>query len=101
MMELPPRSRICLINKSKRFNPKQGWAASRLSLVGARLSYSLYLVHMALIPAAMVPALLSGTQGLAMFAIFFVAFMALSIIASLALHFAIEKPFLQLKSRLF
>ncbi|MEP0944664.1 MAG: acyltransferase [Rhizobiaceae bacterium] len=82
-------------------NPKHGWAASRFSLVGARLSYSLYLVHMALIPAAMVPALLSGTQGLALFAVFFAAFIALSLIASLALHFTVEKPFLQLKSRLF
>ena len=82
-------------------DPKTGWAASRFSLVGARLSYSLYLVHMALIPVAMVPALLSGTQGLALFAIFFAAFMALSLIASLALHFVVEKPFLQLKSRLF
>lgn len=82
-------------------NPKSGWAASRFSLIGARLSYSLYLVHMALIPAAMVPALLSGTQGLMLFAIFFVAFIALSLIASLALHFVVEKPFLQLKSRLF
>lgn len=82
-------------------NPKSGWAASRFSLVGARLSYSLYLVHMALIPAAMVPALLSGAEGLLLFAIFFASFMALSLIASLALHFAVEKPFLQLKSRLF
>ena len=82
-------------------NPKTGWAASRFSLIGARLSYSLYLAHMALIPAAMVPALLSGTQGLALFGIFFIAFIALSVIASLALHFAVEKPFLQLKSRLF
>ncbi|NRB32153.1 MAG: acyltransferase [Rhizobiaceae bacterium] len=82
-------------------NPKSGWAASRFSLIGARLSYSLYLVHMALIPAAMVPALLSGAQGVMLFAIFFAAFMALSLIASLALHFVVEKPFLQLKSRLF
>ena len=82
-------------------NPKSGWAASRFSLIGARLSYSLYLVHMALIPAAMVPALLSDAQGLMLFAIFFAAFMALSLIASLALHFLVEKPFLQLKSRLF
>ncbi|MEP1208930.1 MAG: acyltransferase [Rhizobiaceae bacterium] len=82
-------------------NPKTGWAASRFSLIGARLSYSLYLVHMALIPAAMVPALLSGADGLALFAIFFASFMVLSLAASLALHFTIEKPFLQIKSRLF
>jgi peptidoglycan/LPS O-acetylase OafA/YrhL len=82
-------------------NPKRGWAASRFGLVGARLSYSLYLVHMALIPAAMVPALLSGTQGLTQFVVFFCTFIALSLMASLALHFAVEKPFLQIKSRLF
>ena len=33
--------------------------------------------------------------------VFFAAFIALSVFTSLALHFAVEKPFLQLKSRLF
>jgi peptidoglycan/LPS O-acetylase OafA/YrhL len=82
-------------------DPKKGWVASRFSLIGARLSYSLYLVHMALIPSAMVPTLLSGTEGMSAFAIFFAAFVVLSTAASLALHFAVEKPFLLLKSRWF
>lgn len=82
-------------------NPKKGILTSRFSLIGARLSYSLYLVHMALIPMAMVPALMSGTEGAVFFMIFFVAYLALSIAVSWAIHFAVEKPFLMLKSRWF
>ncbi len=80
-------------------NPTSGWAASRFGLIGARLSYSLYLVHMPLIPIAMMLALLTRSDGLVWFGMFFTIFVSLSMAASLILHFAIEKPFLLLKSR--
>ena len=82
-------------------NPKDGWLSSTFSLIGARLSYSLYLIHMAVIPMALVPAYVSGTTGIAFFAIFLCAYLALAIAASWLIHFAVEKPFLMLKSRLF
>lgn len=77
---------------------RQGWL-----LFLAKISFSLYLVHLALLPgvrqaldaaiglAAMAPA----TQSL----IFMPIFVAVSIGAALLLHYAVEKPFLLLKDR--
>jgi peptidoglycan/LPS O-acetylase OafA/YrhL len=65
----------------------------------ARLSYCLYLVHMPLIPLALQltgPAD-GGTTGFAAFA---VCLLGLSIAVALVLHFGVEKPFLQLKSKI-
>jgi len=59
--------------------------------VNARLSYSLYLVHFPLLPLAMH---LSEGQNSASF---WSAYLALSYLAALVLHFGVEKPFLMLK----
>lgn len=59
----------------------------------ARLSYALYLVHFPLIPLA-----LHLSQQLHPL-VFWLAYLALTYAAALLLHFAIEKPFLIIKSR--
>ena len=82
-------------------NSKTGWLTSYFSLIGARLSYSLYLVHMAVIPAATVLTIFFEVKGLAFFATFCIIYLAMSVIMSLIIHFLIEKPFLQLKSRVY
>ena len=61
--------------------------------VNARLSYSLYLVHLPLIPFAVALA-----QNLH-FMDFWVFYLLLSYAAALILHFVVEKPFLNLKQR--
>lgn len=65
----------------------------------ARVSYSLYLVHLALSPLALV---LAGTltDGAPSLTIFFPVFLAVSVTAALLLHYGVEKPFLILKSRI-
>jgi peptidoglycan/LPS O-acetylase OafA/YrhL len=73
-------------------------------LVLARLSYSLYLVHMPLIPALIW--LVDGPLGLAdaprvaRFAAFLPLFATASLLAALCLHYVVEKPFLLLKDRI-
>ena len=62
----------------------------------ARLSYSLYLVHFPLIPLAMLMASTTGSPWIA----FWAYYILLSFLAACLLHFAVEKPFLNLKSRL-
>lgn len=62
--------------------------------VNARLSYALYLLHFPLIPLAIM--LSRGQQGL----LFWANYLMLAYLTALALHFGIEKPFLQLKQRL-
>lgn len=52
----------------------------------ARVSYSLYLVHFPLIPAA--AALTGDVAG------FWAAYLALSLVAAIGLYFAVERPFL-------
>ena len=59
--------------------------------VNARLSYALYLVHFPLLPLAFALAQ-NGHHGW-----FWAAYLTLSYMAALALHFGIEKPFLLLK----
>jgi peptidoglycan/LPS O-acetylase OafA/YrhL len=70
----------------------------------ARLSYSLYLVHLPLIPG--VVWLVDGPLGLAYaphalrFAAFLPLFAMSSLLAAACLHYLVEKPFLLLKDRL-
>jgi peptidoglycan/LPS O-acetylase OafA/YrhL len=65
----------------------------------ARISYSLYLIHLPLIPLALwLTAELGGPD--ASFGLFLPIFATLSVFAALVLHFAVEKPFLLLKDRI-
>jgi peptidoglycan/LPS O-acetylase OafA/YrhL len=59
----------------------------------ARLSYTLYLVHFPLIPAALA---VSGGAALP----FWTAYLVFSTAAAIILHVAVERPFLRLKARL-
>ena len=65
----------------------------------ARVSYCLYLVHLALSPSAMS---LAGklTTGAPSLVVFFPVFLGVSVAASLLLHYGVEKPFLILKARI-
>lgn len=70
------------------------------ALVLARISYPLYLIHLPLVPLAMAfypDAASGGVLGIANHTVFFVS---LSILLALAIHFAVEKPFLLLKDRM-
>ena len=60
---------------------------------GAKLSYSLYLVHLPLIPAAM-----QWAGGSA--ALFWSIYLVLSLVMALAIHLAVEQPFLRIKHEL-
>ncbi len=65
----------------------------------ARVSYSLYLVHLALVPVSLVL-----TRELAdrepEFVLFFPIYVLLSLVVALVLHYAVEKPFLIVKDRI-
>jgi peptidoglycan/LPS O-acetylase OafA/YrhL len=65
----------------------------------ARISYSLYLVHLPLVPLSLLLAnrVSDAESG---FGVFFTIFVLLSIVAALLIHFAIEKPFLLIKDRI-
>ena len=80
----------CLFLKSSKLKGTRIWRPI------ARLSYSLYLVHFPLIPLAMVIASTTGSPWIA----FWGYYILLSFLAASLLHFAVEKPFLNLKSRL-
>ena len=73
-------------------------------LILARLSYSLYLVHLPLIPGLIW--LLDGPLGLAdapqavRFTAFLPVFVMSSLLAAACLHYLVEKPFLLLKDRI-
>ena len=71
----------------------------------AVLSYSLYLVHMTVIPAAKLAATgLVGpvsTNSAAEFAVFVPVYLILSVLAALILYSAVEKPFLRLREARF
>ncbi|MCC0067622.1 MAG: acyltransferase [Rhodovulum sp.] len=62
----------------------------------ATLSYALYLVHFPLIPLAM--ALAKGSEH--PLAGFWIVFLGLSVLAAIALHLAVERPFLLYRDRL-
>jgi peptidoglycan/LPS O-acetylase OafA/YrhL len=64
----------------------------------ARISYSLYLVHLPLLPVSMRLAE-AVAPGQGNFPVFVAIFGTLSLLASVALHFAVEKPFLIVKER--
>lgn len=62
----------------------------------ARLSYTLYLVHFPLIPLALH---IAGRTPTSSAGAFWAAYICLSTAMAMALHFAVEKPFLMLKDR--
>lgn len=68
------------------------------ALVMARISYPLYLIHLPLVPLALAVqgGAASGLLGIASFSVLFIS---ISILAALAIHFVVEKPFLLLKER--
>lgn len=70
----------------------------------SRISYSLYLIHLPLIPLsfALSRALFDSPSAtpLAQFSIFLPIYLSLSIIVALVLHYTVEKPFLVLKDRI-
>ena len=65
----------------------------------ARVSYSLYLVHLGLSPLAMAMAGMFSA-GPPSLVVFFPVFLGVSVAASLVLHYGVEKPFLILKARI-
>lgn len=80
-----------------------GWLRSRWLRFLAVVSYSVYLTHTAMVPLASDLTGLPTSHGvgspLAQFLLFLPVFLALSVASGLALHLAIEKPFLLLKDR--
>ncbi len=60
----------------------------------ARISYSLYLIHLPLLPLSMA---LAGAD--APFSGFCAMFVVISVLAAVVIHYAVEKPFLILKDR--
>jgi peptidoglycan/LPS O-acetylase OafA/YrhL len=79
------------------------WFRARWMLVLSRLAYCLYLVHYALMPGA--SALLEAMPGFAtlsagaQFLLVLPIYLVLSLAAALALHYAVELPFLRLRDR--
>ncbi len=87
-----------LVLEPKRERPLLG---SRAMLVLSKLSYSLYLVHMCFIGVTLsavrtLPGFDNLPRGL-QFLIYFPVFAVVSMLAAMALHFAVEKPFLVIK----
>jgi peptidoglycan/LPS O-acetylase OafA/YrhL len=68
-----------------------------LLFITARISYSLYLIHMPLVPLALV---LGERLSPGSFSTFLAIFAAISVAAAMLLHFAVEKPFLAIKDRI-
>lgn len=77
------------------------WLRGRWLFVVSKLSYTLYLVHYALIPAAtaLAGAALGSSAATAFtrFAFFLPIYLGLSFLAAAALHYLVEKPFLLLR----
>ena len=69
---------------------------STLLFITAQISYSLYLIHMPLVPLSLV---LADRLAPGNFGIFLAVFAAISVAAAMLLHFAVEKPFLAIKDR--
>ncbi|MDP2205754.1 MAG: acyltransferase [Alphaproteobacteria bacterium] len=63
----------------------------------SRISYSFYLVHFPLAPAVLY---LWSIWGAGAFWVYSAAYLCISLLAATALHFALEKPFLDMKDRL-
>lgn len=68
--------------------------------VVARISYPLYLIHMALIPLCWHLAGGGSADGGRTLVVFLPVFLGVSFLAALAIHFVAEKPFLVLKDRI-
>ncbi len=69
---------------------------STVLFVTARISYSLYLIHMPLVPLSLV---LADRLSPGSFSTFLAIFAVISVAAAMLLHFAVEKPFLIIKDR--
>ncbi len=69
-------------------------------LVTARVSYPLYLIHMALIPLCWALVGATPAEGGGALLAFLPVYLAVSFVVSVAIHFLVEKPFLILKDRL-
>lgn len=80
------------------------WLRAPWLHVVARLSYTLYLVHLLVIPGVRVALesrfALDGMPAGIQFLLFLPVYLAASLAASVALHYVVEKPFLLLKDRL-
>lgn len=63
----------------------------------SRISYSFYLVHFPLAPAALY---MWSVWGAGSFWLYSAGYLGISLMAATALHFALEKPFLDIKDRL-
>jgi peptidoglycan/LPS O-acetylase OafA/YrhL len=70
---------------------------STVLFVTARISYSLYLIHMPLVPLSLV---LADYLAPGSFVAFLGLFATISVAAALVLHFVVEKPFLGVKDRI-
>ena len=66
-------------------------------LIIARISYPLYLIHIAFVPLALVLSGITFGTGWSEVLQYFSIYLALSMVAGFLLHFSVEKPFLVLK----
>lgn len=73
---------------------------SRILMIVARISYSLYLIHLPLVPLAITYYESWSSTGIGSFLAYLVFFFTVSVLAALILHFVVEKPFLLLKDQL-
>ena len=77
------------------------WLRARWLHVVARLSYTLYLVHLLVIPGVRVALAshfaMDGMPASTQFLLFLPVYLAASLVASVVLHYVVEKPFLVLK----
>lgn len=69
---------------------------STVLFITARISYSLYLIHMPLVPLSLA---LADHLAPGNFGTFLAIFAAISVAGAMLLHFAVEKPFLTIKDR--
>lgn len=74
--------------------------SSAVLRVIARVSYPLYLIHMALIPLCWRLVGAAPADGGRALVAFLPVFLGVSLLAAIAIHFAAEKPFLLLKDRI-
>lgn len=80
---------------------KGGILRSHILLIVARISYPLYLIHIALVPLALVwTGFFVGASPLD-FLGYLTVYLVISFVAAFLLHFSVEKPFLLLKDHLW
>ena len=82
--------------------PEGRWLRGWMLAIVATLAYSLYLVHLPLVPLAEVlaPAAWQPAQPGLRFLVFLPGYLLLSLAVAILLHLLVEKPFLILKDRL-